>query len=182
MALHDYVEASLGYAYRPVDNDRLNALFKYTWLYDLPGNNQVISGSTGDLFAPAQRSHILSVDAIYDLTPWLSVGGKYGLRTGEVKYRAGAGFEDEWQKSSAHLAILRADLHVIRKWDVLLEGRVMHMPEADTTDYGALVALYRHVGDNFKVGLGYNFGRFSDDLRDLTLDDQGLFLNVVGKF
>jgi hypothetical protein len=52
----------------------------------------------------------------------------------------------------------------------------MYMPEAGTTDYGALTALYRHVGDNFKVGLGYNFGSFSDDLRDLTLDDEGVIL------
>ena len=182
----DYVEASVGYAYRPVDNDRLNALFKYTWLYDMPGNNQLISGSTGDLYAPAQRSHILSLDANYDLTPWLTVGGKYGFRFGEVRYRSsdqsGTAFEPDWQKSSAHLGIVRADLHLIKSWDVLLEGRVMHMPEAGTTDYGALAAVYRHVGDNFKVGVGYNFGRFSDDLRDLTLDDKGVFLNVVGKF
>ncbi|WP_367715692.1 hypothetical protein AB2N04_16790 [Nitratireductor sp. GISD-1A_MAKvit] len=182
----DYVEASLGYAYRPVDHDRLNALFKYTWLYDMPGNNQLVSGATGDAYAPAQRSHILSADVTYDLVPWLSIGGKYGFRYGEVKYRtasgSGTGFEQNWQRSSAHLGILRADLHVIRKWDLLLEGRVLHMPEADTTDFGALTALYRHVGSNFKVGVGYNFGRFSDDLRDLTLDDQGVFLNVVGKF
>ncbi|MCR4265849.1 TonB-dependent receptor [Nitratireductor sp. ZSWI3] len=182
----DYVEASIGYAYRPVDNERLNALFKYTWLYDLPGNNQLISGSTGDTFAPAQRSHILSADVIYDLTPWLSIGGKYGFRYSQVRYRtdggSGTDFEAEWQRSSAHLGIIRADLHLVRKWDLLLEGRVLAQPEADTVDYGALAAVYRHVGDNFKVGVGYNFGRFSDDLRDLTLDDQGVFLNVVGKF
>ena len=65
----DYAEASIGYAYRPVDNDRLNALFRYTLLYDMPGNNQLVSGSTGDLFAPAQRSHILSLDVDYDLFP-----------------------------------------------------------------------------------------------------------------
>ncbi|RVQ51949.1 TonB-dependent receptor [Sinorhizobium meliloti] len=182
----DYVEASVGYAYRPVDNDRLNALFKYTWLYDLPGNNQLISGATGDQFAPAQRSHILSADANYDLMPWLTIGGKYGFRFGEVRYRTedggGSSFEEEWQKSSAHLGIIRADLHVIKSWDILLESRVLHMPEADTTDYGALAAVYRHVGENFKVGVGYNFGRFSDDLRDLTLNDEGVFLNMVGKF
>ncbi|MCJ8520990.1 hypothetical protein ABID21_004825 [Pseudorhizobium tarimense] len=182
----DYVEASLGYAYRPIDNDRLNILFKYTWLYDMPGNNQLVSGSTGDVLAPAQRSQILSADLIYDLFPWLSVGGKYGYRFGEVRYRteggAGSDFEDDWQSSSAHLGILRADLHVVNNWDVLLEGRVMHMPEAETTDLGALVAVYRHVGNNFKVGVGYNFGNFSDDLRDLTLDDEGIFLNAVGKF
>ncbi len=140
----------------------------------------------GHLYAPAQRSHILAADFIYDLTPWLSAGAKYGVRFGEVRYRTeggqGAGFEGEWQKSTAHLGIIRSDLHIVKNWDVLLEGRVMYMPEAGTTDYGALTALYRHVGDNFKVGVGYNFGSFSDDLRDLTLDDEGVFLNVVGKF
>jgi hypothetical protein len=102
-----------------------------------------------------------------------------------VKYRLdepGQPFDAKWQRSSAHLGIVRADLHIVRKWDLLLEGRVLHMPEADTTDFGALAAVYRHVGDNFKLGVGYNFGRFSDDLRDLTLDDQGVFLNAIGKF
>jgi hypothetical protein len=180
----DYAEASVGFAYRPVANDRLNALFKYTWLYDLPGNNQVIGAWSGDSYAPAQRSHILSADAVYDLFPWLSVGAKYGFRYGEVKYRMGSGtaFEEEWQTSSAHLGVLRADLHLVKNWDILVEGRVLHMPQADTTDYGLLAALYRHLGNNFKLGVGYNFGRFSDDLRDLTLDDKGVFLNVVGKF
>ncbi|MEZ4498297.1 MAG: hypothetical protein R2845_16320 [Thermomicrobiales bacterium] len=180
-----YIESSIGYAYRPVDNDRLNALFKYSWLYDVPGNGQLVSAATGDDYAPAQRSHILSADVTYDLVPWLSVGGKYGFRIGDVKYRTADPldpFGDEWQRSSAHLGILRADLHIVRKWDLLVEGRVLGMPEAGTIDYGALAAIYRHAGDNFKFGVGYNFGRFSDDLRDLTLDDQGLYINAVGKF
>ncbi|RCS23078.1 TonB-dependent receptor [Phyllobacterium salinisoli] len=180
----DYVDASLGYAYRPVDNDRLNALFKYSWVYDLPGKDQV-SAITGAEYGPAQRSHILSADFTYDLMPWLSIGGKYGMRYGQVRERLLDGDREsfsEWYSSSAHLGIVRADLHVVRNWDALLEGRVMHMPEAKTTDYGALVAVYRHVGENFKVGAGYNFGVFSDDLRDLTLDDKGVFINVIGKF
>lgn len=181
----DYVETSIGYAYRPIENDRLNALFKYSWLYDLPGNGQLVSGATSNLYAPAQRSHILSADFTYDLVPWLSVGGKYGFRIGEVKYRSQDNlkdFSDEWQRSSAHLGIIRADLHIVKKWDVLAEGRVMHMTEAQTTDFGAVTALYRQVGENFKVGVGYNFGRFSDDLRDLKMDDRGAFLNLIGKF
>ena len=47
---------------------------------------------------------------------------------------------------------------------------------------GLLAALYRDIGENFKIGLGYNFGRFSDDLIDLTYDDYGIFINAVGKF
>ena len=42
-----YVEARLGYAYRPVDSDRLNALISYTYLYDMPGADQVnVDGKT----------------------------------------------------------------------------------------------------------------------------------------
>ena len=42
--------------------------------------------------------------------------------------------------------------------------------------------LCRRVGDNMKIGVGYNFGHFSDDLTDLTYDDHGIFVNAVGKF
>ncbi len=180
----DYVESSLGYAYRPIAHDQLNMLFKYTWLYDMPGNGQLIAGGTRDLLAPAQRSHIVSGDLIYDLTPWLSIGAKYGMRYGEVRYRTdgknGLGFDDNWQTSSAHLGVLRGDVRFLQDWSLLGEARVMHMPEAQTTDYGALVAVYRKVGKNLRLGVGYNFGIFSDDLRDLTLNDRGVFLNVIG--
>jgi hypothetical protein len=45
-----------------------------------------------------------------------------------------------------------------------------------------VAGAWKHLGDNLKLGLGYNFGRFSDNLADLTFDDQGVFLNVVGKW
>ncbi|MEZ5812743.1 MAG: TonB-dependent receptor [Rhizobiaceae bacterium] len=172
----NYVEASIGYAYRPTDNDRINALFKYTYLYDLPGANQV--NVAGDLLGPSQRSHILSLDATFDVRPWLSIGGKYGVRVGEIRARGASA----WEQSIAHLGIVRTDLHIVKHWDVLLEARVMYIPGQDTTEFGALAAIYRHFGDNFKLGVGYNFGRFSDDLRDVVFDDQGFFVNIIGKF
>lgn len=180
-----YAEATVGYAYRPVDNSRLSALFKYNWLYDMPGNNQVTSGGRFDTYAPAQRIHILSADANYRLYPWLTVGGKYGVRLGDVKYRLQNErqvFEDDWQSSSAHLVVLRADLHLVKEWDFLFEARRLWMPSADTADTGYLLAAYRHLGKNVKIGLGYNFGRFSDDLRYMYLNDRGVFVNMVGKF
>ena len=45
---------------------------------------------------------------------------------------------------------------------------------------GALVALYRYLGDHFKVGVGYNFTDFSDDLTDLSYNHHGWFFNLVG--
>jgi hypothetical protein len=173
----DYVEGSLGYAYRPVDNDRFNALAKYTFLYDVPGADQVTVNGT--LLGPQQRSHIFNVDASYDVSKLLTIGGKYGFRMGETRARDGS---DGWSGSNAHLAVLRADLHVVKNWDVLVEGRALWSTNGDTADLGALAAVYRHIGENFEVGVGYNFGRFSDDLRDLTADDHGVFMNAVGKF
>jgi hypothetical protein len=173
----DYVEGTFGFAYRPADNDRLNALVKYNYVYDNPGAGQVsVDGSTS---SPAQRSNIFSADASYDLTQSLNIGAKYGFRIGETKDRvAGA----QWQESEAHLGIIRADIHIVNEWDALLEGRVLWSPTSNSTDYALLAAIYRQLGDNFKVGIGYNFGSFSDDLRDLTHDDHGVFLNVIGKF
>ena len=46
---------------------------------------------------------------------------------------------------------------------------------------GALVGLYRHLGNHLKVGVGYNFSDFSDDLTQLDYRHQGLFINVIGK-
>jgi hypothetical protein len=172
----DYVEGSIGYAYRPADNDRLDALVKYTFLYDLPGPGQVTVDGSDD--GPSQRSHIFSADVNYDLTGILTVGGKYGFRIGETKPRDGG----SWEQGSAHLGVLRADVHVVHDWYVLVEGRVLYTPKSETIDWGALAAVYRHVGDNFKLGVGYNFGIFSDDLRDLTHDDHGVFINAVGQF
>jgi hypothetical protein len=36
------------------------------------------------------------------------------------------------------------------------------------------------VGKHFKIGLGYNFTDFSEDLTDLSYDDHGVFLNLLG--
>ena len=44
------------------------------------------------------------------------------------------------------------------------------------------MAAYRHVGNNAKIGMGYEFGNVSDDLTDINYSNQGLFLNLIAKF
>lgn len=173
----DFIEGSIGWAYRPVANDRLNALFKYTYMHDLPGPQQVNADNvTG---GPKQRSHVISADFIYDLNQWWAVGGKYGYRTGEI---SASRIEADFERSTAHLGIARLDYHLVKNWDLFGEVRGLWLSELEQVQYGALLGVYRHLGDNMKFGVGYNFGRFSDDLTDLTLDDEGVFVNVVGKF
>ena len=173
----EYVEGSLGFAYRPTLSDRLNFLAKYQFVYDAPGGDQV--GIDGTTSSPWQQSHIFSVDGSYDVNHYLSLGAKYGFRIGEEKDRtAGA----KWEMSQAHLGIIRADVHIVHAWDAMAEARMLWSPTTNSRDVGFVAAVYRQFGDNFKVGIGYNFGVFSDDLRDLVHDDHGVFLNVIGKF
>jgi len=172
----NYTEAVLGYAYRPVDNDRLNTLFKYTYFYNLPSADQVTIANTAAEYI--QKSHILSADATYDLTSRWSIGGKYAYRHGQLSQdRVNPQFYD----SRANLYVLRADWHFLHRWDAMIEGRMLDLPDAQDSRSGSLLALYRHVGQNMKVGVGYNFTDFSDDLTDLSYDSQGYFINVIGK-
>jgi len=171
-----YTEASIGYAYRPVDNDRLNALFKYTFFYNLPAAEQ-ISGTTGTAAGVLQRSHIVAVDVMYDLSSQWTVGGKYAYRLGQVSMDR---VNPEYFDSSAHLYVVRADWHFLNRWDALAEGRLLDLPDAHDRRSGVLLGLYRHLGNHLKVGAGYNFSDFSDDLTDLSYKHQGLFINIIG--
>ena len=171
------MEGVLGAAYRPVNNDRFNALVKYTYFEDLSPAQQISSGGQQSL--ARQKSQILSVDGIYDLTEKLSIGGKYGFRSGEVAFDRTS---DDFIKSDAHIGVVRFDYHVVSKWDILAEGRILSSTLANDEQLGALVGLYRHVDENAKIGVGYNFAEFSDDLTDFDSDSEGVFLNLVGKF
>jgi flagellar motor protein MotB len=170
----DYTEAVVGYAYRPIDNDRLNALMKFTYFYNLPTAEQTAGAAAGVI----QRSYIGSLDVMYDLTERWTVGGKYAYRCGQV---AQDRQNPEYFDSRASLYVLRADWHFIHRWDALLEVRMLDLPDAQDSRSGALVALYRHLGEHIKLGVGYNFSDFSDDLTQLDYTYQGLFINLVGK-
>ena len=172
----EYVRASLGYAYRPVDNERFNMLLRYTHLRDLPGEDQV--DANGDDEGPFQRSNVLSVAMNYDLTQEITLGGKLGHRMSEVAERG----TNDFVSNSATLLALRMDVHMVEAWDILAEGRVLWTEETGTRETGALMGVYRHIGPNTKVGIGYEWGDVSDDETDIDYDSQGLFLNIVGKF
>ena len=173
----EFTELQVAGAYRPTRNDRFNALLRYAYFEDVSPAGQLSNSSVDGL--PAQRSNVFSVDAQYRLTNWLTLGAKYGLRHGEVSVTRVA---DDFVNSTAQLGILRADIHIVKKWDALIEGRILDVEEADDRRAGVLAAIYRHVGENTKLGIGYNFTDFSSDLTDLSFDDSGVFVNLVAKF
>lgn len=173
----DFTEVVLGFGYRPVLNDRLNALFKYTFLADLPSPGQLAASGAASTYE--QRSHVLSADGVYDLVPKLSLGGKLGYRFGELRDTSLAG--SGWFSSSAWLAIVRADWHVVHEWDAIGELRYLAAEEAGDARSGALIGAYRHINPYVKIGAGYNFTDFADDLTQLDCQSGGWFVNLIGK-
>lgn len=176
----NFIEFDFGYAYRPVLNDRLNMLFRYSYLDEQASTGQLTPTALESASSFEQRSHVLAVDGIYDLTEKFALGAKLGYRFGALRDVSAA--NPIWFDSQAWLGVIRGDYHIVHKWDVVGEMRYLAAEEAEDARAGALVALYRHVGDNFKLGVGYNFTDFSDDLTDLDYRSDGVFVNLVGKF
>jgi len=181
-----FAEATIGVAYRPVDNDRFNWLAKLSYLYDLTSYAQASSDAAGEGVTSLeqsgrtdQRSLVASWDGVFRLTPKFDLGGKVARRTGEVRLDRAAG---DWIDSTANFAAVRLSYELIRRWDAMVEYRWLDTPDAGSTRQGFLVSIDRELGRNFKVGVGYNFTDFSDDLGNLDYEFRGVFVNVLGKY
>ncbi|MEM7662364.1 MAG: SdrD B-like domain-containing protein [Pseudomonadota bacterium] len=174
----DFLEVIAAGAFRPVSNDRFNGLFKYTWLEDLPSAGQVTANGSAAEFA--QRSHVASADGTYQLTPWLAVGAKAAYRVSELRLSRDA--SAPWFDSQALFLALRGDLRLVKEWDIAFDIRRLAIQEAEDSRLGGVLAVYRHLGDHVKAGIGYNFADFSDDLTDLDFNENGVFVNLLATF
>jgi flagellar motor protein MotB len=167
-----YTEGVLGWAYRPVAHDKLDVLAKYTYFYNVPSTDQFNLADASDSFL--QKSHIASLDVTYDLLPSLTIGAKYAYRLGQVSLDRE---NPDFFSNNAHLYVVRTDWRFMQKWEASLEGRLLDLPNLGDRRSGAMIGIYRYVGDHVKVGVGYNFTDFSDDLTDLTFNNHGFFIN-----
>ena len=77
--------------------------------------------------------------------------------------------------------MVRGHYHLTRLREGLLEYCWLDVDEADNNRQGVLPGIDRHINDHLKIGVGYNFTDFSDDLTDLDYRNNGWFLNFVGK-
>lgn len=170
----DFTRITGGLAYRPVRNDRLNVLARYTYMRDLGPAGQIMS--TGGVEQPKQVSQIASLDLSYDLADWITVGGKYAFRQGKVSITRAS---DTFVDSAAKLYVGRTDLHLTRNWDFLAEGRLLDTSLTQDRRVGFLAAIYRHLGNGIKLGAGYNFADYSTDLTDQSYSTRGWFLNFL---
>ncbi len=174
-----FTEAAAGFALRPINHDRLNMLGRLTYLYDLPPQSQSGNKGANTNGKTDEKSLISSLEATYQLDQHWQIGGKLAHKTGEVRSHRNAG---SWSSNDASLAAARVRYHMSKNWDAMAEYHWLNADEAKDTQHGAMVALDRHIGNNLKIGIGYNFTEFNDDLRNNDGEAEGWFINLVGKY
>lgn len=166
-----FIESGVGFALRPSHNDRFNVLGRLTYLYDLPPTSQ-----SNDV---DEKSLIGSLEALYQVNQRWQVGGKLAHKQGEIRSDRAAG---SWDKNDASLAATRLRYHLSHNWDATGQYHWLKSDASQDMQHGAMVSVERHLGKNLKIGIGYNFTEFDDDLSNTEGTEEGLFVNLVGKF
>jgi hypothetical protein len=169
-----FIEGNLGFAWRPWNSTRYALLGKYTYLYDVSALEQ-----TGDNVAfYDQRSHVLSLEGVYNPSSAWEFAAKLMQREGEVRLGRLSG---EWVDSTATFAAGQVRYEFADVWHSLIEYRWLGVEDGGDRQ-GVLIGADRDIGRNFRIGAGYNFTRFSDDLTNFDYDHKGWFLNLVGSY
>ena len=170
-----FAEGNLGFAWRPWNSTRWMMLGKYTYLYDVSSLPQV--GENVAFYD--QRSQVLMLEGIYHPATRWEFAGKLARREGEVRMGR---LQGQWADSGATFGAVQARWGIgDTDWNLLGEYRWLGVDEGGSRS-GALFAVDRDIGRNFRIGVGYNFTDFSDNLTDFDYRHQGWFLNVVGKY
>lgn len=167
-----YLELGLGLAYRPIWNNRLNAITKYSYIRDK--GNLGSSDTDGD-----SKAHIFSTDLTYKLSPKWDVGFRYAIRDEQIRARKDVG---PWVSSTIDLFAIKASYHTVYDLEIFGEYHWLRDLEENSQKNGAIAAVYKHINEFFKVGAGYNFSEFDDDLTNLDYEANGWFINFIGKY
>jgi hypothetical protein len=169
-----FTEVNVGFAYRPYNSTKWAFFGRYTYLYDLSTLGQeILNGSSYD-----QKSQVVSFESVYKLNEKLELALKYALRNGEARYGRGSG---EWFDSRTSFYAGQVRYDVLYKWHGLVEYRALEVKEGGAKQ-GYLVGVDRDITKNFRMGIGYNFTNFSDDLTKLDYKYKGWFVNFLGTY
>lgn len=165
-----FIESAIGFAWRPWDSNQWALFGRYNFFYDESSVGQDSDGYD-------QRSHIFSLEGVYKHNAEWEFAGKLAYRRGEKRYD----YLDEWFDSSAMFSAMQFRYEVIRKWHLLGEYRWLKVKDGGLKQ-GVLVGFDRDLTDNLRLGIGYNFTDFSDDLTKQDYRYRGVFVNFVGYY
>jgi len=153
----------VGLAYRPLDNDRFNALGKIEYKYDK-------RSTTGP--GAATDSFIFSTEGVYQLTRTLQVMGKY----------AGKLEKEDRFSTYTDLVAARVMIDLTDRFDFGAEYRMLTSHRIDTRLHGGAVELGYRVVSRLWLSVGYSFDRFDEDLAGDSYRGEGPYVKLRFKF
>ena len=122
---------------------------------------------------------MLSLEGVYHPGQRWEFAGKLAQRGGEVRMGR---LQGAWVDSRATFAAAQARWGIGNTdWNLLGEYRWLDVIDGGTRS-GALFSVDRDIGEHFRIGVGFNFTDFSDDLTNFDYNHRGWFLNVVGRY
>ena len=170
-AAGSHKEIGLGMAYRPIDNNKLNWLTKYTYQDE---ENLESQTNTEEIYS--SRSHIFGWEGIYSLNSDWDITGKLAL-----KYAKEESVSFETWNSLKSLILIGASYDVLDIVKIGCEYRMLMESQSKELKQGFLVELTRVLGKYLELSVGYNFTDFNDDLGDLDYQSHGVFIRMTGK-
>lgn len=124
----------------------------------------------------AEKSQVFALEAIYDLSNKWQLGEKIAYKKGEVKLTTD---DTNWFSSETYLWVNRLNYQLRDDIDIFTEYRILENKMAEDSRSGFLLGGYKRFSNNLKLGIGYNFTDFNDDLTDLSYEAEGWFVNLI---
>jgi hypothetical protein len=169
-------EITGGFSWRPSFTDRVALLGRYTYLDEFSPLGQALNAPldpvSGRPLTLRERSHVMSLGADGRLFWRISLGEKIAAKYMEEPVLGTSDWFILW--------VNRVSLHVTRRWDAVLEYRLLTIPGQTITHGVSLEANVIVVG-HLRLGAGWNFADFSDN--ELSLgrgSEKGFFVRAEG--
>ncbi|MBS7808707.1 hypothetical protein [Variovorax sp. PCZ-1] len=163
--LQDRLQA--GFAWRPVDNNRINGLARYE--YRIERDNAASIN---------EYAHAFSVHGSYHPSrPWW-LNGRVAFKTSTDKTLPAAD-----RRYTAWLLGGRATYDISEKWDVGVLASVLGSPQGSSKQYAFGLEAGYQIATDLWLSAGYNWTGFSDkDLTSGEYTNRGAFLRLRFKF
>lgn len=182
--VNNFTEAAVGLAYRPMAVNNLNLFSKLTYIRGVDPDDQLTANTTNSgqgtnyyMSHYDQKSWVAALEGVYEWNENWSTSFKVAHRQGSLRYKG----EKEWYSSGANLHAARVNFNYA-DFEYQVEYRTLRTSLAKDRKDGFVTSIYHNVTDNAKIGVGYNFTDYNDDLTRLNYRSKGWFVNVVGSF
>lgn len=161
--------AQLGFAWRPVDNNRVNGLARYEFK-----NVRDDAQSTGESYT----AHIVSAHLDYHPSrPWWMTGRVAAKTNHERRLPQGQQTYNAWLLGG------RVVYDISENWDIGILASWLHSPQGGTSQYARGIEAGYLVKENLWLSLGYNLTGFSErDLNGADYTAKGVYLRLRFKF